>query len=83
VPAAKNLPPICWLTFRRTYASWAHEKGVPAKVAASLMGHAKVDTTINEYTQVIDGAQRSAANVVGSELFRIVQKPEGVRELSH
>jgi len=34
-----------WLTFRRTYSSWAHEKGVPGKVVAQLMGHAKVDTT--------------------------------------
>ena len=44
-----------WLTFRRTYSSWAHEKGVPGKVVAQLMGHAKVDTTLNVYTQVIDG----------------------------
>ncbi len=37
-------------------------------------GHAKVDTTMNVYTQVLDGAARSAADRVGSELFRIVQK---------
>jgi len=46
-----------WLTFRRTYSSWAHEKGVPGKVVAELMGHAKVDTTLNIYTQVVDGAK--------------------------
>ena len=34
-----------WLTLRHTYSSWAHEKGVPGKVIAQLMGHAKVDTT--------------------------------------
>ena len=28
------------------------EKGVPGKVIAELMGHAKVDTTLNVYTQV-------------------------------
>ena len=37
-------------------SSWAHEKGVPGKVIAQLMGHAKVDTTLNVYTQVIDGS---------------------------
>jgi integrase len=35
-----------WLTFRRTYSSWAHQKGVPAKVVAAIMGHTKVDTTL-------------------------------------
>jgi hypothetical protein len=31
---------------------------MPGKVIAQLMGHAKVDTTLNVYTQVIDGAVR-------------------------
>jgi integrase len=71
---AAGLPRVTWLTLRRTYSSWAHDKGVPGKVIAQLMGHAKVDTTMNVYTQVLDGAARSAADRVGSELFRIVQK---------
>ena len=74
--AAADLPRATWLTFRRTYSSWAHAKGVPAKVVAQIMGHTKVDTTINVYTQVLDGAARAAADRVGSELSRIVQKPE-------
>jgi len=41
-----------------------------------LMGHAKVDTTLNVYTQVVDGSLRKAADVVGSELFTIVHKSE-------
>ena len=48
----------------------------PGKVIAQLMGHAKVDTTLNVYTQVIDGSLRRAADTVGSELFTIVHKPE-------
>ena len=45
------------------------------------MGHAKVDTTLNVYTQVVDGSLRRAADTVGSELFTIVHKPEkGDRE---
>jgi hypothetical protein len=43
---------------------------VPAKVVAGIMGHTKVDTTLNVYTQVLDGAARAAADRVGSELFR-------------
>lgn len=70
---AADLPRVTWLTFRRTYSSWAHNKGVPAKVVAQIMGHTKVDTTMNVYTQVLDGAMRAAADRVGSELFRIVQ----------
>jgi hypothetical protein len=47
------------------------------------MGHAKVDTTLNVYTQVLDGSLRAAVDTVGAELFRIVQKPEGSSQLIH
>src|SRR5215510_5799608 len=80
---ALKMPRATWLTFRRTYSSWSHEKGVPGKVTAQLMGHAKVDTTLNVYTQVIDGALRAAVDKVGSELFTIVHNPEAAAELSH
>jgi len=80
---ALGLKRVTWLTLRRTYSSWAHEKGVPGKVVAQLMGHARVDTTLNVYTQVIDGALRTAVDKVGSELFTIVHKPAGSPELIH
>ena len=84
VPACETLglKRVSWLTLRRTYSSWAHEKGVPGKVIAQLMGHAKVDTTLNVYTQVVDGSLRRAADTVGSELFTIVHKPQ-VTNLGH
>jgi integrase len=56
-----------WLTFRRTYASWAHEVGMPGKVIAQLMGHAKVDTTLNVYAQVLDGSVRRRPNVSAAD----------------
>jgi len=60
-----GLPKISWLTFRRTYSSWPHEKGVPGKIVATLMGHAKVDTTLNVYTHVLDHSLRGAAEKTG------------------
>ena len=69
-----GLPRATWLTFRRTYSSWSHDRGVPGKVIAQLMGHANVDTTLNVYTQVLDGSLREAVDKVGSELFTIVHK---------
>ena len=77
-PACKRLglPRATWLTFRRTYSSWSHDRGVPGKVVAQLMGHANVDTTLNVYTQVLDGSLRNAVEQVGGELFTIVHKPE-------
>jgi integrase len=83
VREAHGLPHSTWLTFRRTYASWSHDQGVPGKVVAELMGHAKVDTTLNVYTQVLDGSRRAAVERVGEELFRIVQNPDTVSELTH
>jgi hypothetical protein len=41
---------------------------------ATLMGHAKVDTTLNVYTQVLDESLRGAAEKVGSELITIDHK---------
>ena len=70
-----GLPHATWLTFRRTYSSWSHDKGVPGKVVAQLMGHANVDTTLNVYTQVLDGSVRDAVERIGGELFMIVHKP--------
>jgi len=77
VPAceAAALPHASWLTFRRTYSSWAHDKGVPGKVVAQLMGHANVDVTLNTYTQVLDGSLRAAVDTIGTDLFTIVHKP--------
>ena len=88
-PASQQLglPRATWLTFRRTFASWSHDKGVPGKAIAELMGHAKVDTTLNVYTQTLPTALRDAADKVGSELFAIVHnvadQPQGVQELTH
>ena len=80
---ALGLPRATWLTFRRTYSTWSHDHGVPAKVVAQLMGHANVDTTLNVYTQVLDGSLREAANKIGAELFTIVQSPPGGSSLTH
>jgi len=52
------------------------DRGVPGMVVAQLMRHANVDTTINVYTQVLDGSLRNAVEMVGGELFAIVHKPE-------
>ncbi len=68
--------------FRRTSASWAHDKGVPGKVVAQLMGHTNADVTINVYTQVLDASLRTAVDRTGSELFTIVHDTETGSELS-
>lgn len=46
------------------------------------MGHAKVDTTSNVYTQVFDGSARAAANRVGAELFTVVYSLGGETAVS-
>jgi integrase len=59
------------------------DHSVPSKVVAAIMGHTKVDTTLNIYTQVLDGAKREAADRVGSQLARIGQTPGGATALIH
>ena len=57
-------------------------QGRSENVIAQLMGHAKVDTTLNVYTQVLDGSVRTAVQKVGNGLFTIVHNPETGVELS-
>ena len=45
---------------------------MPGKIVAQLLGHAKVDTTLNVYTQVFDDSVRDAAQRIGTGLFTIV-----------
>jgi integrase len=52
----------------------ARQRGI-RQVVAQLMGHANVDTTLNVYTQVLDGSVRDAVEKVSGELFTIVHKP--------
>jgi integrase len=75
-----KLPNATWLTFRRTYASWSHDKGVPGKVVAKLMGHTNADVTLNVYTQVMDDSLRTAVDRIGKELFTIVHSEPGTQE---
>ena len=71
-----------WLTFRRTYASWSHDQGVPGKVVAKLMGHTNADVTLNIYTQAMDDSLRTAVDRVGNRLFNIVHSDEGSQEVN-
>jgi len=50
---------------------------------AELMGHVKVDTTLNVYTQTLSTALRDGSAQVSAELFSIVQSPAGARALIH
>ena len=80
---ALGFPPVSWLTFRRTFSSWSHQQGVPSKVTAELMGHRRVDLTLNTYTQVMPNASREAVRVIADELFTIVHTPERGVALTH
>ena len=46
------------------------------------MGHAKIDTTLNVYTQVIDESKRAAAQKISDELFTIVHSPDRANRVS-
>jgi integrase len=71
-PACEDLgiPPATWLTFRRTWATWADGKGVTPKMRGELMGNsAEVNQQV--YTKVLPETLRYAVDVVGNELFRL------------
>ena len=52
-------------------------------VTAELMGHRRVDLTLNTYTQVMPNASQEAVRVIADELFTIVHTPERGVALTH
>lgn len=63
-----GIPPATWLTFRRTWATWADGKGITPKMRGELMGHS---AEMNErvYTKVLPESLRRAVEVVGKDLL--------------
>ena len=64
----KPLPAVSWLTFRRTFATWADQIGMSAKQRGELMGNS-ADVNAMIYTQVMDHPLRLAVERVSGELF--------------
>jgi integrase len=70
-PACEDLgiPPATWLTFRRTWATWADGKGVTPKMRGELMGNsAEINQQV--YTKVLPETSRNAVEVVGNDLLQ-------------
>jgi integrase len=66
--SASGIPRASWLTFRRTFATWADQQGVSAKQRGELMGNsAEINQRV--YTQVMDHPLRLAVERVSGELF--------------
>ena len=63
-----GVPPSTWLTFRRTWATWAAGKGISPKTRGALMGNSP-DINDQVYTKVLSETLRPAVEVVGKELF--------------
>jgi integrase len=65
---AIGIPRASWLTFRRTFATWADQQGVSPKQRGELMGNS-AEINQNVYTQVMDHPLRMAVERVSGELF--------------
>jgi integrase len=53
------------------------------KVIAQLMGHAKVDTTLNVYTQVLDDTVRDAVERVSGKLITVDHRHQPGSAVTH
>jgi len=69
---AIGLPRATWLTFRRTFQTFAHNEGIPARTIADIVGHADVGTQFI-YIQSEASMKRVAADRIGNKLCKIVQ----------
>lgn len=61
---------VNFLALRRTFSTMAHEKGIPAKTIAAIMGHANVDTQFIYVQGPSDGMKRVTAERIGNNLSR-------------
>ncbi len=65
----RGYPGVTFHTLRRTYCTMLHDQGVPMKDAQALMGHARIETTMNVYTapsvQRLDRARKAIAAALG------------------
>lgn len=57
-------------SLRHTYATRLFEAGVPIKTVQSLLGHSKMETTMNIYTHVMPEEKNKAANKI-NDLFAL------------
>ena len=65
-----------FLTLRRTFSTMAHERGIPAKTIAAIMGHANVDTQLIYIQAPSDGMKRVTAERLGDNLSRFCTDEE-------
>lgn len=69
---AIGVPHASWLTFRRTFKTWADEERIDPRTIADLMGHADVETQ-SIYAAPSDEMKWVAADRVGGKLCKIVE----------
>jgi integrase len=62
---AAGVPRATFHDLRHSAASAMAATGVPPRVAASILGHSHVSTTLDVYTHVLDDAARDAVGRVG------------------
>lgn len=72
VPAARAAGfegQINFQVLRRTFATLAHDLGVPLKAVQAQLRHASTATTANVYTQIVTATQKAAVEIVAKKLF--------------
>ena len=72
-PAAKHVgieKKIGWHTFRHTFSSLVKSLGVDVKVVQELVRHASFGTTMNVYTQALEGSKRQAQERLAALIMR-------------
>lgn len=78
-----GLPRVGWHTLRHTYSTHLDRLGVSAKTMQALLGHSKVETTLNIYTHAVLEEQRKAAARLEQVLFPTVPNFAGGSQLTH
>ena len=60
---------MTWHQFRHIHSSLLNHLEVPVKIAQGQLGHARISTTLNIYTHLVDASHRKAVEAVEERLF--------------
>jgi integrase len=81
--ARAGIPFLSLHSIRHTFATLALEEGIPIKVVSDILGHSRIETTMNIYQHITDDMQRVSVDLLDARIFGHVTPSDSIYDKSH